>query len=98
MTEILKKLIAGATITDRDLADALYVICDDTHASCDSNCPVYEANGNEAPGSDKPFDENRGCDTFKNGMAMLEFLRKKGDEQFLADVDAVTAEMSKKAA
>lgn len=70
MNAILEKLIAGAIVTDRDVADELYDICDRTHASCDSDCPVYVKNGNSAPDT-----KGHGCDTFKSGSNMLAFLR-----------------------
>ena len=53
----------------------LYEICESTHASCDSECPVFAVN-NEVPDTAKDFNVNRGCDCFKNGTAMLEFLNK----------------------
>lgn len=89
MTTLLNKLIAGATVTDRDLADALYEICDNTHASCDNNCPVFEANGNKVPDTANDFNKNCGCDTFKNGMAMLTFIRSKKKDTFVADMQAL---------
>lgn len=74
MNRILMALIRVGNVPDEDIADELYEICDSVHASCDNSCPVYEKNGG-AVGADKPFKENRGCDCFKNGMAMLAFLR-----------------------
>jgi hypothetical protein len=71
MTDLLEKLIAGAVITDEDIAYELYDVCDRTHASCDSDCPVYVKNGNKVPNSEDP----NGCDTFKQGSKMLAFLR-----------------------
>ncbi len=75
MNELLMKLVNGQKVTDEDLVNELWEVCDTVHASCNSECPVYEKNGG-AVGADKPFDENRGCDCFKNGKAMLAFLRK----------------------
>lgn len=68
------KVARGQKITDKDLVNELYEVCDMTHASCDSGCPVYRLNGNEAPHTEG---EEYGCDCFKNGTAMLEFIRKK---------------------
>lgn len=76
MTELLEKLIANQPVTDADIASELYDICDRVHASCDSECPVFAKNGG-AVGANKPFRINRGCDCFKDGKAMLEFLRKE---------------------
>lgn len=74
---LLNKMIAGSVVTEDDLINVLYEICDDEHSSCNDNCPVYDANGDRCPGDDKPFSENRGCDCFKNGALMLQFLRSR---------------------
>ena len=76
MNEMLRKAIAGEPITDADIEEELHDICSREHASCNHECPVYAKNGGKAPGSDKPWEENRGCDCFKSGKAMLAFLRK----------------------
>lgn len=74
MKSLIKKLVTRKRIVDRDIEEELYDICNDVHASCDCECPVYEIN--EGPvNPDKPFEENRGCDCFKNGRKMLNFLR-----------------------
>lgn len=65
MDTILVKLIKKEEITERDIADALYDICDREHGGCNSACPVYEK-----------LQDYRLCDCFKNGTAMLKFLRK----------------------
>ena len=76
MNTILWKVIKGEKpINDDDLAEALYEVCDAEHSGCNDECPVFEKNGHKAVGADKPFTENRGCDCFKNGKAMLAFLR-----------------------
>ena len=77
MEDLIVKLAKGEKITDSDIEDGLYQICDNVHSSCDSSCPVYELNGNEVPDTAKDFKVNRGCDCFKNGAAMLEFIRSK---------------------
>lgn len=75
MNKLLRKIINKKPFDDRDIADALYQICEDIHSSCDDNCPVYELN-HGCVGEDKPRSENSGCDCFKNGKAMLKFLRE----------------------
>lgn len=75
MNTLLQTLIAGRPISDQVLADELYEICDSEHASCNSNCPVYELNGNKVPDTANDFNVNRGCDCFKSGVAMLQFIR-----------------------
>ena len=74
MNELLRKAIAGEAITDEDVAVELYEVCDRVHASCDDDCPVYARNGGPL-GADKGYEVNQGCDCFKNGKAMLAFLR-----------------------
>ena len=74
---LILKLAKGETITDEDLHQELYEVCDRVHSSCDSECPVYMLNGGEAPDTAKDFRVNRGCDCFKNGKSMLEFIREK---------------------
>jgi hypothetical protein len=74
MNNLLTQAIAGEPISDADIEDALYKICDDVHSSCYEACPVFEKNGGPLR-AEKPFEENRGCDCFKNGRAMLKFLR-----------------------
>ena len=75
MNSLLTKAIAGKPVTDFDIADALFEICDNVHSSCYSACPVYAANGHAVPDTAHDFKKNRGCDCFKNGAAMLAFLR-----------------------
>lgn len=64
-------------ISDETLSNELYEICDRVHSSCNSDCPVYKINGNEVPDTANNFSENRGCDCFKSGKSMLDFLRTK---------------------
>jgi len=73
--ELIEKLVRDEEISRKDIENELYEICDRTHSCCDESCPVYRLNGSECPGSDKPFDENRGCDTFKSGKAMYDFIK-----------------------
>ena len=77
MKAIIEKVARGITVTDRELADALYDICDSVHAHCNDECPVFKKNGG-CVNPQRPFKENRGCDCFKSGMAMLRFLRGEG--------------------
>ena len=74
--DLLIKLIRGETITETDITSELYEMCDRVHASCDSECLVYYLNGNEVPDTAKDFKVNRGCDCFKDGKAMLNFIKK----------------------
>lgn len=74
--DFLEKLVRGKKVTKSDIASELYEICDREHSSCSNACPVYRLNGGECPGSDKPFEENRGCDCFKDGKAMYDFIKK----------------------
>jgi hypothetical protein len=74
MNSLIKKLIKGGKPTIRELQDALYLICDDVHSSCDCNCPVYEING----GPLNPCEANCGCSCFKDGKAMYDFIKSTG--------------------
>jgi len=70
MNKILMKLI-NYQITDKDISDGLSEICDKVHSSCDEECPVFEKNDGV------PWTEDQSnCKCFKNGDAMLEFLRE----------------------
>lgn len=71
--DLILKVARGEKITDKDLATELYEVCDSVHASCDSGCPVYRLNGNKVPYTEGG---RSGCDCFKNGTAMLKFIRK----------------------
>lgn len=73
--DLIEKICKGIMVTEKDVVDELYEICDNVHSTCDDRCPVYRLNGHSAVGTHKPFEENRGCDCFKNGKAMLEFIR-----------------------
>jgi len=76
MSDLLIAIATGKKINDADIANALYEVCDNTHSSCDDNCPVYRLNGSKTPDTANDFRKNRGCDTFKNGTAMLAFIRE----------------------
>lgn len=65
MKTIISKLIKKEEISDEDIVKALHDICDREHASCNDDCPVYEK-----------LQDYRLCDCFKDGKAMLKFLRK----------------------
>lgn len=71
MNDLLRNAILKEEITDNDIADALYEICDHVHSSCDSNCPIYNLYG-EVP---KDWDDWN-CAYFKNGHKMLRKLRE----------------------
>ena len=69
-----KKKMAAKKVPDEDIEYELYEVCDRTHASCDEDCPVYEKNGSQVPWNA----DLSNCRCFKDGKAMLAFLRKKG--------------------
>jgi len=75
MEDLILKLAKGEKIGDDQIADGLYEICDRVHSSCDGECPVYRLNGYAVPDTAKDFNVNRGCDCFKDGEKMLEFIR-----------------------
>ena len=74
---LLLKLAKGESVSNADLENELSEVCDRVHSSCDSSCPVYSLNGNSVPDTANDFKVNRGCDCFKNGKKMLEFIRSK---------------------
>lgn len=65
MNTLVGKLVAKEPITENDLEDALYEICNREHAGCNNACPVFEK-----------LQDYRLCNCFKDGKAMLSFLRK----------------------
>ena len=77
MEDLIIKLAKGEKITDKEIEDGLYEICDNVHSSCNDSCPVYQLNGSQVPDTAKDFKKNRGCDCFKSGSAMLSFIRNK---------------------
>ncbi len=76
-TDLVLMIARGEKITDKDLYNEFYNICDRVHSGCNNECPVYKLNGGKAVGEDKDFEENRGCDCFKNGKEMLKFVKKQ---------------------
>ena len=77
MNSLLEKIVKNERFNNVDIANALLEICEKEHSSCSYECPVYEKNEGHSLGDEKPFEENRGCDYFKNGFAMLKFLRSR---------------------
>ncbi len=75
--DLIVRLAKGEKITDEYLENELYNICDREHSSCNSECPVYYLNGNKVPDTVNNFSVNRGCDCFKSGKNMLNFIRSK---------------------
>lgn len=76
MNNLLIKIAQGEKITDDMIAEELYYVCNSVHSSCNSDCPVYSLNGNTIPDTANDFEVNRGCDCFKDGPAMLKFIRE----------------------
>lgn len=74
---LLLKLIANLPVSKEEIYNELYEVCDRVHASCDDECPVYFLNGHDVPDTVNNFEENRGCDTFKSGKKMYEFIQKR---------------------
>jgi len=70
MKNIIKKAILRQPITLQDIAEELYEICDRVHASCDDECPIYEANNHKIPWNK----DLSNCICFKDGKKMLKYL------------------------
>jgi len=75
MEDLIILLAKGKEITDNDIANELYEICDRVHSSCGPDCPVFMLNDYSVPDTVHDFNVNRGCDCFKDGKKMLEFIR-----------------------
>jgi len=71
MDSFIESLINGQLPSKQDINNFFYEICDREHASCNPECPVYAIN-NKVPNDSK---SRSGCDCFKNGEAMIKFLR-----------------------
>lgn len=65
MNKLLQAAIEKRPITDNAIADALYEICNNVHASCNNECPIFE----------KVKGLITYCPYHKNGMGMLRYLR-----------------------
>lgn len=75
--DLMIKLVKGKKPTKQEIANELYEICDREHSCCNDGCPVYRLNDSEILNDQqKPFEENAGCDAFKNGSAMYDFIKK----------------------
>ncbi len=74
METFIEKLAIGIKISDEEISNELFEICEREHAQCNEDCPVYKLNGNKIPFKEN---ENDGCSCFKHGSKMLEFIRKK---------------------
>jgi len=70
---ILTKLVLGQTPTQEEIEEELAEVCEDTHAYCSDQCPVFELNGSKVP--NKLRTKSR-CDCFKNGKKMATFIKE----------------------
>jgi len=77
MNALLEHAIKGTRPQEFEIREALTRICQEQHATCNYECPVYEKNGGHPLGYEKPWGKNRGCDCFQNGKKMLAYLRSK---------------------
>lgn len=76
---LIEMLVVGEVPSLEMIAYELHEICDREHSGCNGECPVYRLNGG-CVGANKPFSENRGCDCFKDGYAMYNFINEKYQE------------------
>ena len=63
------------TITESDIRTSLEEQCELSCGQCDSDCPVYRANGGKVPLVDGQYGMK--CKCLRDGNKMLEFLRKQ---------------------
>jgi hypothetical protein len=71
MNTLILKLIAGEAISDADIEDALYEICEREHSSCNDDCPVYCLLQRQ-----QDF-VGCVCPCFKNGAEMRKFIKSQ---------------------
>jgi len=74
MDDLLRTLIKGKKVTDEQIYDELFDMCDRVHCACDSNCIVYEINDYEIPLKKGKYEE---CMCFKNGKKMFDFIKER---------------------
>lgn len=70
--DLIVALVTGQKVTDKDIQNELYNICDREHASCNSDCPVFALKTKEEQ------DNLDSCSTFKNGEKMMNFIKERG--------------------
>ena len=90
---LIIKLAIGEEVTDKDIEIDLEEICEIVHSSCDSACPIYAINGGKAPIDDK--NSRFGCDCFRNGEKMLQFIRHRFDPDSKKPVEFINVEITK---
>lgn len=76
MSALLDAALDNKPITEEVIVEELNETCESVHGSCDDSCPVYYYNNGAVPRIDK----NHGCSFFKNGDAMLKFIRLRKKE------------------
>lgn len=67
-------------IPDQDIIDELTEICEKVHSSCNDGCPVHKINSGpvkQITSLVKTREIVEGCDCFKNGKAMFNFLKNQ---------------------
>jgi len=70
LNEFTYSLARNECPDQQDLYNALYEVCDNVHASCNPECPVYRLmNKKEREASECPF--------HKDGEGMYNFIKKK---------------------
>jgi hypothetical protein len=74
MNALILRLIAGEAISDADIDDALYEICEREHSSCNNDCPVYCLLCLLPRRHDLV---NGVCPCFKNGTEMRKFIKSQ---------------------
>lgn len=75
-TQLVVKTCKDPKSNPELLKDALYEVCDQTHSSCNGDCPVFVINGHKVPEVPEGDDTFGGCSCFKLGGEMLKFILK----------------------
>lgn len=76
--------VAGFPVNKRAITRNLYEMCDTYHSGDCSGCLVAQCNGGEPPDTQST---GYGCDTFKNGNEMFDFIQiKMQDSELLQEI------------
>jgi hypothetical protein len=71
MDSFMKALVNGTPVSKEDTESFFYNICDREHSTCNSDCPVFAITNSVPNKSNSRY----GCDCFKDGKAMIKYLK-----------------------
>jgi hypothetical protein len=80
MDTVVLKLVLDLVVTKEEIYEKLTEICEREHSSCNSDCPIFKLNGGKALNQhnkkETKWNDWYGCDCFKNGKAMYDYIRE----------------------